>query len=120
MTSRSSFYRSLRRFRVEKHSAPLRQRDRSALPYLHSLGRPFPKLLLDTTVYIDALQGRLSPESEVLLRVSELWHSTVAEAELSSLAGLLDPRHPDTSQVVKQVADSIEKRPDHRILNPNA
>lgn len=119
MSSRADFYRSLRRFKPEKHLDQLKPRDQAALPFLQRLTRPFPKLLLDTTVYIDALQGHLPPEAEFALRISELWHSTVTEAELSSLAGLLDPKHPDTTQVVKQVAETIRKRPDHRVLNPD-
>jgi hypothetical protein len=40
--------------------------ERSALPFIGQLRRPFPKLLLDTTVYIDELQGNFPQEEEVL------------------------------------------------------
>ena len=49
---------------------------------------------------------------------ASLWHSTVTEPELSAGGGLLDPRHPDTQRAVEKIADSIEVRPPHRILNP--
>jgi predicted nucleic acid-binding protein len=120
LSSSSDIYRSLRRLKPEKHTAQLRLRDRSSLTFVDPLKRSFPKLLLDTTVYIDELQGRFPRNAEVALRTSELWHSTVTEAELAALAGLLDPRDPDTPQVTKLVTTSIEKRPDHRILNPDA
>ena len=78
-----------------------------------------PKLLLDTTVYIDQLQGKLPREVELSLRASSLWHSTVTECELSALAGLLNPTRPDSARAIDEVLASIEQRPSHRILNPD-
>jgi predicted nucleic acid-binding protein len=115
----SEFERSLRRLKPEKHRRSLAYRDRSKLPYLKSLKPPFPKLLLDTTVYVDALQGRLPKSVEIALRAGSLWHSTVTEAELAAVAGLLDPSHPETQDVIAQIAASIELRPSHRILAPD-
>jgi predicted nucleic acid-binding protein len=43
----------------------------------------------------------------------------VTEAELAALAGLLNPKHPDTAGVIAQVSASIELRPEHRILTPD-
>ncbi len=48
-----------------------------------------------------------------------LWHSTVTEAELAALAGLLDPAQPDRASAIAQVAASIDLRPSHRILTPD-
>jgi predicted nucleic acid-binding protein len=89
------------------------------LRFLPSLKPPFPKLLLDTTVYIDALQARLPDYTEIVLRTASLWHSSVTEAELAAIAGLLDPTHPHTASAIAQVAASIELRPAHRILTPD-
>jgi predicted nucleic acid-binding protein len=119
LSSETSIQRSLRRLKPEKHLKPLKPRDRSALPFLNQLERPFPKLLLDTTVYIDELQGRLPRDVEVSLRLTEVWHSTVTEAELTALAGLLDPRHQSTRHAVQQMLASVERRAVHRILNPD-
>ena len=113
------FEKSLRRLKPEKHRKRLAYRDRSQLPYLSSLKPPFPKLLLDTTVYIDALQGRLPESVEIALRAGNLWHSTVTEAELAAVAGLLDPSHLETQRVIAQIAASVELRPAHRILAPD-
>ncbi len=110
---------SLRRLKPEKRRKALVYRDLSQLQFLKSLKPPFPKLLLDTTVYIDALQGRLPDDIEIALRTGSLWHSTVTEAELAALAGLLDPAHPDTADAIAEVAASIELRPAHRILTPD-
>jgi predicted nucleic acid-binding protein len=78
-----------------------------------------PKLLLDTTVYIDELQGKLPTDVEWVIRSASLWHSTVTEAELSALAGLLDPRPSETARALEQVVASIRERPNHRIVNPD-
>jgi predicted nucleic acid-binding protein len=111
---------SLRRLKPEKHRKRLVARDRGELPFVSELAPPFPKLLLDTTVYIDALQGRLPGDVEVLLRAGSLWHCTITEAELAAIFGLLDPAHPDTQSAVLKVAGSIEQRPAHRTLSPDA
>ncbi len=116
--SSSGVRRSIRRLRPEGWTSRLQPRPRTALPYLHQTKQPA-KLLLDTTVYIDELQGRLPPEIELSLRVSHLWHSTVTEAELAALAGLLDPSHPESPKVINQVFKTIERRPSHRILIPD-
>lgn len=115
----SEFAKSLRRLKPEKHRKRLVCRDRSQLPYLTSVRPPFPKLLLDACVYIDALQGRLPDSVEIALRAGNLWHSTVTEAELAALAGLLDPSHAGTQHAIAQIAASIELRPAHRILVPD-
>lgn len=115
----SEFGKSLRRLKTEKHRKRLAYRDPSKLPYLSSLKPPFPKFLLDTTVYIDALQGRLPVSVQIALRSGNLWHSTVTEAELAAAAGLLDPSHPETQHVTAQIAASVELRPAHRILAPD-
>jgi predicted nucleic acid-binding protein len=119
LSSSGPFQQSLRRLKPEKHQKALRYRHRSQLPFLSTLKPPFPKLLLDTTVYIDTLQGRLPDYADVALRAASLWHSTVSEAELAAVAGLLDPTHPETPGVIAQVAASIDLRPAHRILIPD-
>jgi predicted nucleic acid-binding protein len=115
----SKFEKSLRRLKPEKHRKRLAYRDRSKLPYLSRLKPPFPQFLLDTTVYIDALQGRLPNSVEIVIRAGNLWHSTVTEAELAAVAGLLDPSHPGTQRVIAQIAASVELRRAHRILAPD-
>jgi predicted nucleic acid-binding protein len=119
LNSDASIQRSLRRLKPEKHLKPLRLRERSELAFIERSHRPFPKLLLDTTVYIDELQGRFPPDAEMTIRVAELWHSNVTETELAALIGLLDPHHPRTQQAIRQVIATIERRPQHRILIPD-
>ena len=119
MSSSSTFQQSLRRLKPLKRQKRLVHRDHSQLRFLSDVKPPFPKLLLDTTVYIDALQGGLTPNTEVVLRAASLWHSTVTEAELAALAGLLNPAHAESARAIAQVAASIDARPVHRILTPD-
>jgi predicted nucleic acid-binding protein len=78
-----------------------------------------PKLLYDTTVYIDILQGRFPENAHVTLRAADAWHSTLTEAELVAPMGFLDPRHPNTSTAVKQIMATVEHRPAHRTIEPD-
>ncbi len=118
MSSRSEVRRTLRRLKPSERRTSLRYRQRSELPFIAEASS-IPKLLLDTTVYIDELQGKLPGDVELAIRSASLWHSTVTECELSALAGLLNPGHPDTPHAVDQVFASIEQRPSHRIVNPD-
>lgn len=79
------------------------------------------KLLYDTTVYIDILQGRFpAHEKEFVLRACQTWHSPVALAELAAGCGLLDPDHPQTPAIVEQVQAVTERMPVHRTINPDS
>lgn len=118
MSSSVDVRRTLRRLKLSERRTSLRYRQRSELPFIGEISS-VPKLLLDTTVYIDGLQGRLPRDVELAIRAASLWHSTVTESELSAIAGLLDPGHPDTSRATHQVLASIEQRPSHRIVNPD-
>jgi len=118
LTSSSRLRRTIRRLNTGGQNGPLRRRERSELPFIEEIDF-VPKLLLDTTVYIDQLGGRMPAKVETIFLVAPLWHSTVTESELSVLTGLLDPRHPDSARVIDRVTASIEGRPAHRIINPD-
>ncbi|AEU34511.1 type II toxin-antitoxin system VapC family toxin [Granulicella mallensis] len=118
MSSDSGLRRTLRCLKLSGHRTALRYRQRSELPVFVK-AQSVPKLLLDTTVYIDELQGKLPPDVARMIDAASLWHSTVTECELSALAGLLNPNHPDTPHTINQVLASIERRPNHRIVNPD-
>jgi predicted nucleic acid-binding protein len=95
------------------------RRERSALQFFEQTTY-IPKLLLDTTVYIDQFHGKLSPEVKTALARSAVWHSSVTASELSILIGLLDSHHPDTAKTVEEVLASIDIRPDARTIIPDA
>jgi predicted nucleic acid-binding protein len=81
--------------------------------------KALPKILLDTTVYVDQLQGRLPLAVEATLDSANIWHSAVSECEMSVLLGLLDPAHPHTSHTMEEIAASIEARSPNRIVTPD-
>jgi predicted nucleic acid-binding protein len=110
---------AIRRIKPEKRIESLKRRDVSQLPFLGQISTPPPKLLYDTTVYIDILQDRFPRDGDLVLRAADAWHCTVAEAELVVLVGYLDPGHSDTAAAVKQITATVEKIPSHRRLAPD-
>ena len=109
----------LRRIKPEKRILSLKPRNASELPFLGPTQQLPAKLLYDTTVYIDILQGRFPRDGEIVLRTADTWHSTVTEAELCAPIGSLQPRHPGTARAVKQLVAVIERRPVHRTIAPD-
>lgn len=114
------FKQALRHVKPEKRRRQLKPRSRTELPFIGKEWEQHAKLLYDTTVYVDILQGRFPRDAESLLRAADAWHSTVTEAELSVLCGLLDPLHPGTRAVVDQITAIIDRRPTHRTIAPDA
>ena len=116
----SDFHGTLRRLKPDKHRRQLRPRTESELEFIGTSAQPPAKLLYDTTVYIDILQGRFPEQDEAMLRAAEAWHSPVTEAELAATCGLLDPAHSQTRQIIEQVAAVIERRPSYRTITPDS
>ncbi len=119
LTLSSKFQGTLRRLKPDKHRAQLRPRAESELEFIGSSSHRPAKLLYDTTVYIDILQGRFPQTGEAMLRATEAWHSPVTEAELAATCGLLDPTHSQTLQIIQQVAAVIDRRPSYRTITPD-
>jgi predicted nucleic acid-binding protein len=115
----SEFQGTLRRLKPDKHRAQLRPRAESELEFIGTISHRPAKLLYDTTVYIDILQGRFPQEGEAMLRATEAWHSPVKEAELAATCGLLDPAHSQTPAIIEQIASVIDRRPSHRTITPD-
>jgi predicted nucleic acid-binding protein len=115
----SDFQSTLRRLKLGKHRVLLKPRAESELEFLGTTGHRPAKLLYDTTVYIDILQGRFPQQGEAMLRAVEAWHSPVTEAELAATCGLLDPAHSRTREIVEQVAAVIDRRPSYRTIAPD-
>lgn len=110
---------SLRRLKPQKRtSAPVRRAD-ADLPFVEAGAAAGPELLLDTSVYIDALQDRLPDAVKELLRVRQINHSSVAAAELAQLFGRLDPAHPETGTTLASVKAVLEAVPPHRLTGPS-
>jgi len=112
----SELWRSIRRYKPEKHTQPLRRRSNSELDFIETIKARPAKLLYDTTVYIDVLQDHFPSEGQLVLRAVEAWHSPVAEAELIAAVGLLDPHDPRTRRVVDKIIAVIDQRPTQRTI----
>ena len=112
--------RALRRIKPQRTAGTLRRRSLASLPLVEVAVSAGPELLLDTCVYIDALQGRTSQYVDDLLQARIVNHSTVCLAELTHLFGRLDPTHPGTKGVLREVRQTIEDMPDHRLSAPSA
>ncbi len=108
----------LRRLRAQKVVTAPQPRPKSELTYFNQV-TVLPKVLYDTTVYIDLLQDKFPRSSEQLLQASNSWHSPVTEAELVAVCGMLQPDHPDTARVISKISLSIESRREYRILSPD-
>ena len=115
----SEIHAILRRIKPEKRRGPLVPRRVSELPFLDHLEKFPTKLLYDTTVYIDILQGTFPRDGQFVLRAAEAWHSSICGAELATPCGFLDPHDSRTSSAVKQIVATIEAQPVHRTLTPD-
>lgn len=116
----SAFQTILGRLKPEKHRAQLRPRAESELEFLGTTSHRPDKLLYDTTVYIDILQGRFPQQGEAILRATEAWHSPVTEAELAASYRLLDPALPQTTAIIEQIAEVIDRRSGYRTITPDS
>jgi predicted nucleic acid-binding protein len=115
----SELWRSIRRYKPERHTRPLQRRADSDLDFLETIRVKPAKLLYDTTVYIDVLRDQFPVTGQLMLRAVEAWHSPVTEAELAAAVGLLDPSHPQTQRLVNEIAGVIDQRPAQRTIGPD-
>lgn len=76
-------------------------------------------LLLDTTVYLDVLQGRSPPEVDRLLTYRLCHHSATCLAELTHAFGRLDPKHAATKHVLEVIRKTITDIPAHHLHAPD-
>ncbi|WP_245293226.1 type II toxin-antitoxin system VapC family toxin [Mongoliimonas terrestris] len=101
-------------------SGTLARRDEAMLPFLGDHAEAGASLLLDTTIYIDQMQGRLPSVVEHLVGLRTVFHTTVAVTELMHAVGRLDPAHPETANVVAQMRAQVTAIREHRLREPDA
>ncbi len=117
---RADLARSLRRLRPQSFTGTLTRRPDSALMFADDAPLVGPRLLLDTSVYIDELDGELPAAVETLFRTRTVRHVSVALGELSHSFGRLNPVHPDTRTILAELAGTIEDIPRHRLEDGSA
>jgi hypothetical protein len=110
--------RALRRLKPAKVTGPLARRPAAELPFVESFMHPGPELLMDTTVYIDGLQGCSPHDVGALMSLRICNHSSVCLAELTHAFGRLAPSHPETANTLARIADTIVAMPPHRVSEP--
>ena len=110
---------ALRRIKPQRAGEALQRRPAVELPLIRSPISGGAELLLDTCVYIDVLQGRTPPAVDMLLEARIVNHSIVCVAELTHVFGRLDPSHPGTKAVLRELRQTIEDMPVHRLSAPS-
>jgi predicted nucleic acid-binding protein len=114
----SSVRNSLRRLKPEKRVGRFIRRDRDELPFF-GVGSPPGQLLLDSTFYIDMLQGRIPDDLQPFTVGGRAWHSAISLGEVAFSLGKLDPRHPGTKTVAQQIVSILERASAERTLVPD-
>ncbi|MHC4055628.1 type II toxin-antitoxin system VapC family toxin [Bradyrhizobium sp. 25ACV] len=95
-----------------------RRRD-NELPFVDPNSIGGQGLLLDTSVYIDQMQGRSPKLLDDLIAQRQVNHSTVAIQELMHTVGVLDPSDARTAGVIEVIGKQIRAMPPHRIFAPD-
>jgi hypothetical protein len=111
--------RALRVLKPQKRTRPLKRRSDAELRWVDDelpIGRP---LLLDTSVYLDVLQGRSPGAVDTLITHRICHHSAVCLAELTHVFGRLDPAHAGTGPILQAVRATVEDMPAHRLHAPD-
>lgn len=111
---------TLRSLKPQKHTGTLERRVDEDLPWVADepvIGGP---LFLDTSVYLDVLQGRSPAEVDRLLTYRLCHHSSVCLSELTHAFGRLDPKHHSTKAVLETVEATVDDIPAHRLHAPDA
>jgi predicted nucleic acid-binding protein len=95
-----------------------RRRD-NELPFVDPNSIGGQGLLLDTSVYIDQMQGRSPQILDDLIAQRQVNHSTVAIQELMHTVGVLSPSDARTATVIDVIGKQIRAMPPHRIFAPD-
>jgi predicted nucleic acid-binding protein len=103
--------RALRRLRPGRRRRSLARRDISLLPFVSIRTPPSRNLLLDTSVYVHAGQGKLPGAVAGFIESSRIHHSSVC---------YLDPLDPRSAGNTAFIADTLRRIPAHRTVGPDA
>jgi hypothetical protein len=110
---------ALRWFKPSRKKRPLSRRPDDKLDWVEAVPASGGPVLLDTTVYVDTLQG-WSPESlDTLISVRTCNHSSVCLSELTHAFGRLNPDDPRTGKSLKVIGRTVRNIPAHRLVAPD-
>lgn len=100
---------------------PILRRDRATLPFDAAAVAPTDRIMLDTTVYLDALKAPGLPAAIArLVATNALLHSSVAAAELAVSTGHLDPADARTPIYRQPLVDTLDSMAPSSIVSPSA
>jgi predicted nucleic acid-binding protein len=77
-------------------------------------------VLLDTTVYIDTLQGRSPAALDAFISLRTCNHSAACLSELTHVFGRLSPADPRSEGSLKAIRQTIRDIPSHRLVAPDS
>jgi predicted nucleic acid-binding protein len=110
---------ALKSLKPQKRIRPLARRQDEALVWIDDLRPVGGPILLDTTVYIDVLQGRSSEALDEFVKMRSCLHSAVCLSELTHAFGRLDPADARTKPTLKAITRTIDDIPVHRLIAPD-
>lgn len=110
---------TLRSLKPQKHTGTLERRGDEDLPWVNDEPAIGGALFLDTSVYLDVLQGRSPVEVDRLLTYRLCHHSSVCLSELTHAFGRLDPKHGSTKAVLATIEATVDDIPAHRLHAPD-
>ncbi|PKA39939.1 hypothetical protein CWR43_30180 [Rhizobium sullae] len=111
---------TLRSLKPQKHAGTLERRRDEDILWAADEPAIGGALFLDTSVYLDVLQGRSPVEVDMLLTYRLCHHSAVCLSELTHAFGRLDPKHASTKAVLETITATVEDIPEHRLHAPDA
>lgn len=111
---------TLRWLKPTRKTRPLRRRAHEKLEWVEAVPLPGGPVLLDTTVYIDVLEGRSSESLDAFVRVGTCNHSSICLAELMHAFGRLKPDDPRVGKALKAIGGTVRDIPAHRLVAPDA
>src|SRR4051794_6014166 len=87
---------ALRKIDPQRWTKPLKRRRDTELPFDASAVRRGGLVLLDATVYVDGLRGKLPRDIAEVLAKAAIVHSSVVRGEIAFSIACLDPAEPKT------------------------
>ncbi|MGH8291452.1 MAG: type II toxin-antitoxin system VapC family toxin [Steroidobacteraceae bacterium] len=111
---------ALRWLKPSRRRRPLQRRPDEQLNWIDTVPAAGGAVLLDTTVYVDSLQGRSPDSLDAFLSVRTCNHSCVCLSELTHAFGRLNPNDRRTEKALKVIGRTVRNIPSYRLVAPDA
>jgi predicted nucleic acid-binding protein len=111
---------ALRWLKPQRKRQPLVRRSDDNLSWIDDVPAAGGPILLDSSVYVDTLQGRSPPALDALITLRTCNHSSVCLSELTHAFGRLRPEDARTSKALKAIAQTVRDIPAYRVTAPSA